>query len=32
VIERTTRVGVDAITHVRLVHPESFRIVTRDGR
>ena len=33
VIERTTWVGDDAITHVRLVHPaERFRIVTRDGR
>jgi GntR family transcriptional regulator, histidine utilization repressor len=33
VIERTTWVGADAITHVRLAHPaESFRIVTRDGR
>jgi GntR family transcriptional regulator, histidine utilization repressor len=33
VIERTTWVGEDPITHVRLSHPaESFRIVTRDGR
>ncbi|HSF22025.1 MAG TPA: UTRA domain-containing protein, partial [Burkholderiales bacterium] len=31
--ERTTWVGADAITHVRLAHPaERFRIVTRDGR
>jgi len=33
VIERTTWVGADAITHVRLAHPaDNFRIVTRDGR
>jgi GntR family histidine utilization transcriptional repressor len=32
VIERTTWVGDDAITRVRLVHPgASFRIVTREG-
>ena len=33
VIERTTRIGEDAITHVRLLHPaDAFRIVPRDGR
>jgi len=32
-IERTTWVDTDAITHVRLAHPgASFRIVTRDDR
>ena len=32
-IERTTWVDDEAITHVRLAHPAaSFRIVTRDGR
>lgn len=31
-IERTTWLGEDAVTHVRLSHPaETFRLVTRDG-
>jgi GntR family histidine utilization transcriptional repressor len=33
VVERTTWVGADAITHVRLLHPgDAFRITARDAR